>query len=46
MAASERIVSLSRRDYEDFLASLAEPFRPNEALSHALIQVGARVQRV
>jgi uncharacterized protein (DUF1778 family) len=41
-----RAVSLSRRDHEAFHAALAEPFRPNEALSHALIQVGARVQRV
>ncbi|MCT0249255.1 DUF1778 domain-containing protein [Synechococcus sp. CS-205] len=42
----ERAVTLSRRDYETFHAALAEPFRPNEALSQALNQVVARVQRV
>ncbi|WP_216909522.1 DUF1778 domain-containing protein [Synechococcus sp. CCY 0621] len=41
-----RALSLSSRDYEAFHAALAEPFRPNESLSHALTQVGTRVQRV
>ena len=42
----DRAMTLSRHNDETFQATLAEPFRPNEALLQALNQVQARVQRV